>query len=63
MTLDIEHLRSWIGRQEHRTDQITLVPLQALSATLDREDSWSLGDEVPPCGTGCTVCHCTSSRP
>lgn len=48
MTLDIEHLRSWIGRQEHRTDQITLVPLQALSATLDREDSWSLGDEVPP---------------
>ena len=46
--IDIDHLQGWIGRQETRHDSATLVPLQALSATLDRDESWSPGDEVPP---------------
>jgi 3-methylfumaryl-CoA hydratase len=48
MTLDIEHLRQWIGRRETRRDQATLVPIQALSATLDRDDPWEVGSPVPP---------------
>ena len=38
MTLDVAHLRTWIGRQETLTDQVTHVPVEALSATLDRDD-------------------------
>jgi 3-methylfumaryl-CoA hydratase len=50
MTLDIDHLRSWIGRTETLQDLATVVPLQALSATLDRDDAPSqAGDAVPPC--------------
>ena len=50
MTLDIEHLRSWIGRTESRTDIATAAPVQALSATLDRDDGMPKpGDPVPPC--------------
>ncbi len=47
-TLDIDSLRAWIGRQEIRQDQATIVPLQALSATLDHEESWACGDPIPP---------------
>ncbi|MDM0115823.1 MaoC family dehydratase N-terminal domain-containing protein [Variovorax sp. J22R133] len=50
MTIDIEHLRSWIGRTESRTDIATATPVQALSATLDRDDAAPQpGDAVPPC--------------
>ncbi|MEJ8856124.1 MaoC family dehydratase N-terminal domain-containing protein [Variovorax robiniae] len=50
MTLDIEHLRSWIGRTESRTDIAAAMPVQALSATLDRDDAAPQpGDPVPPC--------------
>ncbi len=50
MTLDIDHLRSWIGRTESIHDVATVVPLRALSATLDRDDgATDLGTEVPPC--------------
>ena len=45
MTLDIKHLREWIGKSEHRTDQVTPVPCAALSAVLDRDP------ELPPAGT------------
>lgn len=38
MTLDIEHLRTWIGKQETLEDQVTPLPIAALSATLDRAD-------------------------
>ena len=49
MTLDVDHLRSWIGRQEVLTDQVTRVPMVALSATLDRDDPPpSPGDPLPP---------------
>ncbi len=49
MTLDIEHLRSWIGHTETLEDSATLAPLRALTATLDRDDAPCHGDAVPPC--------------
>ena len=50
MKLDIDHLRSWIDRTESVHDVATVVPLRALSATLDRDDpAIDLGTEVPPC--------------
>ena len=50
MTLDIEHLRLWIGRTETLHDVATPVPLQALAATLDRDDPPAQpGTPVPPC--------------
>ncbi len=49
MGLDIDHLRSWIGRQEVLTDRLTLIPAAALSATLDRDDPPPAdGDALPP---------------
>ena len=48
--LDIDHLRGWMGRTEAIHDVATVVPLRALSATLDRDDpAIDLGTEVPPC--------------
>ena len=50
MTIDIDHLRQWMGRTETRRDVATLVPVQALAATLDRDDPVSEpGDPIPPC--------------
>jgi len=49
MTVDIEHLRSWMGRTETTRDLVTAAPLRALSATLDLEDApQNAGDPVPP---------------
>jgi 3-methylfumaryl-CoA hydratase len=49
MTVDIEQLRSWIGRTETIHDAVTAAPLRALSATLDLEDApQNAGDPVPP---------------
>ena len=48
-TLDTDHLRGWIGRQEVLTDVVTQVPVAALSATLDRDDPAPMaGDVLPP---------------
>jgi hypothetical protein len=38
MSLEIDHLRSWIGREEVAEEVITSVPGAALAATLDRDD-------------------------
>jgi 3-methylfumaryl-CoA hydratase len=47
--LDVDHLRSWIGRQETLQDQVTRFPIAALSATLDRDDpAPAAGDPLPP---------------
>jgi 3-methylfumaryl-CoA hydratase len=49
MTIDIDHVRSWIGRAEVAEDVITPVPVAALAATLDRNDPKPRpGDELPP---------------
>jgi 3-methylfumaryl-CoA hydratase len=47
--LDVDHLRSWIGRQETLHDQVTRFPIAALAATLDRDDPAPAGgDPLPP---------------
>ena len=49
MNVDINHLRTWIGREETIEDTVTPVPVRALSATLDRDDPpVRTGDELPP---------------
>ncbi len=45
----IAHLQSWQGRSESLADDITAVPVAALSATLDRDDpAPACGTELPP---------------
>jgi hydroxyacyl-ACP dehydratase HTD2-like protein with hotdog domain len=47
--LDVDHLRSWIGKQETLPDQVTRFPIAALSATLDRDDpAPRANDALPP---------------
>ncbi len=47
--VDLEHIRSWIGRAETRTDRVTAVPMAAMSATLNRNDAEPVeGTVVPP---------------
>lgn len=47
--MDINQLREWLGRTEFRSDQATLVPIAALSATLDIEAPFPKGgDPIPP---------------
>ena len=47
--MNLEHLQTWVGRTETRSDLVTLVPMAALSATLDRDDPKSIrGSVVPP---------------
>ncbi len=49
MQLDIDHLKSWIGRSEATDDTVTPVPVAALAATLDRDDPPPrAGDPLPP---------------
>jgi len=49
MSLDIEHLKTWTGKQETLEDRVTPVPVAALSATLDRDDPRPRpGDALPP---------------
>lgn len=48
-SLNLDHLRDWIGKTESHTDRITSVPIAALSATLDRDDLQPReGDKLPP---------------
>ena len=48
-SVDLEHLRQWIGRTEARTDAVSAAPMAAMSATLDRDDAPPLpGTELPP---------------
>jgi 3-methylfumaryl-CoA hydratase len=46
--LDVDHLRSWIGRQETLHDRVTQFPIAALAATLDRDDAALEGEALPP---------------
>lgn len=49
MSLDLDPLRSWIGRSEAMDDVATAAPPKALAATLDRGDAPAAGDTLPPC--------------
>ena len=48
MTIDLEHLRGWIGRSVVVEDSATPAPLRALTATLDRDDPPAPGQPIPP---------------
>ncbi|MFZ9103172.1 MAG: FAS1-like dehydratase domain-containing protein, partial [Burkholderiaceae bacterium] len=37
----------WVGRQQRQSDQLSATPARALAATLDREESYELGDVLP----------------
>ncbi|MCC5968898.1 MAG: MaoC family dehydratase N-terminal domain-containing protein [Pararhodobacter sp.] len=48
MSIDLAHLRGWIGRTETRSEVITAFPSNALAATLDRDDPpYAPGDPLP----------------
>jgi 3-methylfumaryl-CoA hydratase len=48
-TIDIEHLRTWVGRSETRTEVIAPTPATLLAATLDRPHvPTAEGDPLPP---------------
>jgi 3-methylfumaryl-CoA hydratase len=47
--VNIEYLRTWIGKSESRLDRVTSAPAAALSVTLDRDDPFpNEGDLLPP---------------
>lgn len=46
--MDLGHLESWIGRTETVADRVTPVPVQALAATLDRDDVAPRDGDVLP---------------
>jgi 3-methylfumaryl-CoA hydratase len=49
MSIDRDELRKWIGRSETRDDHVTVTPLAALAATLDRDDPVPQpGSPIPP---------------
>jgi 3-methylfumaryl-CoA hydratase len=51
MSLDLDHLRSWIGKTEIHHDIATAFPIAALAATLDRKDpAPKTGDAIPLSG-------------
>ena len=44
-----DQLRQWVGKTESKSDTITAWPVEALAATLDRDDpAPKMGDELPP---------------
>ena len=48
--MQIDDLNQWMGMSETREDQLTLAPMAALAATLDRTDPAPRpGDALPPC--------------
>ena len=50
-SIDIAHLRTWIGKQESHNDIATTFPVAALAATLDRKDPPpQTGDAIPLSG-------------
>jgi 3-methylfumaryl-CoA hydratase len=47
--MDIAHLQEWVGKTESASDQVTPIPIAALSATLDIEAPHpAAGDAVAP---------------
>ncbi|MGL4635371.1 MAG: FAS1-like dehydratase domain-containing protein [Beijerinckiaceae bacterium] len=49
MTLNINHLRQWIGRSETSTERLAAFPSNALAATLNRDDPpYIEGSPLPP---------------
>jgi 3-methylfumaryl-CoA hydratase len=47
VTLDIDHLRTWIGREEVQSELVTTALVQRFNATFDRESSLEEGGGAP----------------
>lgn len=47
MTLDIDHLREWIGREETRSELLTDALVERFNATFDRESPVETGAAAP----------------
>jgi 3-methylfumaryl-CoA hydratase len=48
--MHLEDLKPWVGKTETLEDHVTLAPMAALAATLDRDDPPPrLGDDLAPC--------------
>ncbi|ARO32405.1 hypothetical protein NXC14_PA00116 (plasmid) [Rhizobium sp. NXC14] len=47
MELDVERLRSWIGRKETRSESLTPSPKERFNATFDRAGDISIGAVAP----------------
>lgn len=47
MSLDLDHLRQWIGRQEEQSEQLTPAIAQRFNATFDRVSALDTGAEAP----------------
>ena len=48
MTLDIDHLRQWVGRQQRDAELLTPTLVRQFNATFDRESAVAMGDTAPP---------------
>ena len=49
MSLDMAHIRQWVGRTEERTERLAPFPATALAATLNRNDGpFEDGTALPP---------------
>jgi 3-methylfumaryl-CoA hydratase len=46
--VDIDYLRTWVGREQRVTDSLPLFPARALAAALDHEHLPENGDALPP---------------
>ena len=46
-SLDLEHLRQWTGRTETREDLIHTSIVNAMAATIDRDETYPSGDALP----------------
>ena len=46
--LDLDHLRQWTGRTETREDLINAAIVNAMAATLDRDEHYLSGQALPP---------------
>lgn len=44
----VPDLQDWVGRRETLQDVISLAPAAGLAATLDHQELFALGDELPP---------------
>ena len=48
--MDLDTFKQWIGNTQAAVDQVTIAPLRALAATLDRTDpDPQPGQPIPPC--------------
>ncbi len=48
-SLNIDHLRTWIGREQRLEDSLEPFRARALAAALDHQALPQSGDELPPC--------------